>query len=191
MKKKIITVIVFILLAGLLVFYFYYLSNKEDHSTDEVDVKISVAKELAMRNLETNYPPTPREVVKYYNDITKCYYNEEYSDEELEELARKSFALFDEKLVSNNEFDEYFENLKAQILDFKGYRRTISTYSLSSSIDVENSKFFRDGYEWVKVYSYFTLSEGGRISASSEVFLLRKDDSGHWKIFGWDLAQEY
>lgn len=190
MKKRIPIIIVFVILAGLLVFLFYKTANRDDNSTEEIDVKMTKAQELLLRNLETNYPPTPREVLKYYNEITMCFYNEECTDGEIERLAAKIRELYDDELVANQTWPDYISQLREDILTFKGGHITISSYTLSSSNDIENSKFTYDDRECCKVYSYYNLSAAGKLSTTTEIFILRKDGEGHWKILGWDLAEE-
>ena len=67
------------------------MSNKQPKSTEEEEVVKASAVDIALeRNLTTNYPSTPKEVVKYFGEITQCYYNETFeSDEQLEALARQ------------------------------------------------------------------------------------------------------
>ena len=65
--KGLIIVIVLILLV---VGYYYYLSHRQVDEKEEVT--ISEAQDLLLRDLERNYPPTPKEVLKYFFDITTC-----------------------------------------------------------------------------------------------------------------------
>ena len=69
--------IIVIILVVLIVGYYYYLSNRDKQPEEEV--VITEAQDLLLRDLDRNYPPTPKEVVKYYFEITKCLYNEKLS----------------------------------------------------------------------------------------------------------------
>lgn len=184
--KKGFTVLIF--LACLMVGYYAYLSNhntsKEEN--DEAAVLTEVEKVLS-RNLETNYPPTPREVVKYFSEISECFYNEEYSEEKLVELADKIRLLYDDELVANQTEEDYIKQLKEDIEDFREKKRTIYDYAPSSSIDVE--PFTEDGYEWARLYCIYSIKEGTGIKKSNTQFLLRKDSEGHYKIYGWKLVE--
>ena len=84
MKKSggIKIVVIGVILAALVVGYYFYLSNKTEKQQEEV-VESTQVQIALMRDLEKNYPPTPKEVVKYFNEITMCFYNEKYTDEEL------------------------------------------------------------------------------------------------------------
>lgn len=182
LKSGTIVVMIVVAMLG----YFYYLSNKEKEVVEQ-NPKITAVQEVLMRNLETNYPPTPKEVIKYYSEITKCFYNEEYTDGELEELADKADQLYDDQLAEHNDWGQYIISLRSQIDDFKDNQVTISSYLVSSSTDVEF--FVDDGYEFARLHCIYTLKQGNAKQDLDEVFLLRKDADGHWKIFGWDNAK--
>jgi len=72
----------------LVVGYYAYLSGT--HRTEQQEAVMSEIDTALSRNLENNYPSTPKEVVKYYNDLMKCFYNEDCTEEELQELGKKS-----------------------------------------------------------------------------------------------------
>jgi len=38
------------------------------------------------RDMQNDYPSTVKEVAKYYTEIQRCLYNEEYTEEELAQL---------------------------------------------------------------------------------------------------------
>ena len=57
-----------------------------------------------------------------------------------------------------------------------------------SCLNIENEIFFQDGYEWTRVYCTYEMKKDGEAISSYEIFLLRKDDAGCWKIYGWDLV---
>ena len=177
----------------LVIGYFYHLSNRtvsSDNKTATVNTeKISPVTTVLLRNLDINYPATPKEVVKYYAELTKVLYNEEYTDEEFQALAVKIQQLYDPELVANKEQSEYLQDLKDEIEDFHTNKWTISTYWTSSSTDVE--RFTEDGYEFARLYCTFTIRQSGGSGSSNEVFLLRKDENEHWKIYGWKQVQKF
>ena len=178
--------IMILLVAAVMVGYYYHLSNR-NRQQQEADVEVSVAQELISRNLTTNYPPTPKEVVRYYSDITRCFYNEEYSEEELKQLVDQTFALYDDELLQENEYGSYLIDLTNEINYYKDNSIRIASYSVSASTDVDF--FERDGYSFARLYCTYTLVSGSRKQPVEEVYLLRKDENGHWRIYGWDLAE--
>lgn len=164
--------------------YYAYLTNR---SRTYGNAEISYVENVLLKDLEHNYPPSPKEVMKYYHEIMKCFYNEECTDEEITELAEKARGLYDDDLVANNEWDSYLENLKSDILTFKSAKRRISSFSVAASTDVEY--FTEDGFEFARIRCGYNLKENGVYMPTSQVYLLRKDKDNHWKIYGWDLAQ--
>lgn len=177
--------IIIIILAVLVVGYYYYLSNRDKQP--EENVTITAAQELLLRDLDRNYPPTPKEVVKYYFDITKCLYNEKLSEEDVEKLALKLEEIFDAELAAHQVREEYFENLKTEISAFQTANRIIN-YSTSTSTDVDY--FNQDGVECARLYGTFYLQVDKAMHSLEEVFILRRDEDGHWKIYGWEPVEE-
>lgn len=187
--KKMRGIIVLVVLVALAVGYYFYLSNRRGVYDDD-NVEITRVQEILMKNIDKNYPATPKEVIKLYSDISQCFYNEKYSEEELQGLAKMAYGLFDADLVAINPWDRYFSNLKTEIEDYKKKNYVISAYTTSSSVDIEHEKFTKDGYTCTRVYVYYTMRRGTKITTVDEVFVLRKDKSGYWRIFGWQLVEE-
>ena len=180
----------FLLLAVCCVLLAYYLMNvKAEKSKPEDYVKLTKVQEVLGRDLNTNYPQTPKEVLKYYSEITKCFYNETYSDDELYELAMKAVELYDHDLAANKTEEEYLRDLKEEIRFFKDNGYSISTYNTSSSTDVYY--FEDDGFEFARLYCTYNIRMGTVVQPIEEVFLLRMNLEGHWKIYGWDEAKEH
>lgn len=186
MKKSGIVkiVIIGIVLAALIVGYFYYLSNKSEKASEEV-VESTAVQEVLMRDLDKNYPPTPKEVVKYFNEISKCFYNEKYTEDELLDLAVKIQGVYDDELIANKTQEQYIKDLKSDIDEMKSQDRSILSYELSASTDVE--EFAENGYSCARLYCNYSIRQGTQKIGSRVVFVLRKDEDEHWKIYGWDL----
>ena len=163
--------------------------NRKNKAGEEKAVESTAVQSVLMRNLEKNYPPTPKEVVKYYAEITKCFYNEEYTDEELEAMAAKIQEIYDQELIDNKSQEDYMNDLRTEIADMKQKKYRVSDYVLSASVDVE--EFTMDGRACARLYCTFKIKQGtSGIVPSMEQFILRKDEDGHWKILGWDLVEE-
>ena len=191
MKKKqtgVKVLIIGIVLVCLVLGYFYYLTNRKPKQDSKDSVKISAVQEILLRNLDTNYPPTPREVVKYFCEITQSLYGGSYTEEEFLELAMQARRLYDDELLASNNEKQYIENLKWDVNQFKEQEIVISSYAPASGTDVEY--FTQDGYSWAQMRCTFTLRKGTQLASSNEMFLLRKDADGHWKIYGWTMDEE-
>lgn len=181
-KGFIIALVLILLVVG----YYYYLSNRQVDKNEEVT--ISQAKELLLRDLDRNYPPTPKEVVKYFFEITTCLYNEELAEEDVEALALKIQELYDDELVLHNPKEDYFLNLKSEIEAFKTSNTRILNYSTSSSVDVF---YFEEGEDsFARLYGTYYLQVQKNLKSLEEVFVLRKDKDGHWKIYGWQPVDD-
>lgn len=189
-SKIIKTAVIAVVIAAIILGYFFYLSHRSKKQEVEEAVAVTVVQSVLMRDLEHNYPPTPKEVVKYYAEITECFYNETYTDEELVQLADKIQDLYDTELVENKTQEQYMDDLREDIVEMKGKKLTIASYEVSASTDVE--EFTQDGYSCARLYCTFYLRQPGNGTrvTSLERFLLRKDEDGHWKILGWELVED-
>ena len=177
--------IIFLVLIVAVVAYFAYLSNKSREVEDEA--AMTAVKLVLSRDLENNYPPTVKEVMKYYADIQKCLYSQECVDEEVEQLGMKARALFDDELLAANDVSNHLLALKSEITSFQDDSRQITAASVASSANVDT--FTEDGYEFARIHCVYTVLDGGQSNLVDMVYLLRRDGNRRWKIYGWDLAQ--
>ncbi len=177
--------VIFLVLILAVVGYFAYLSNRNREAEDEASM--TAVKLVLSRDLENNYPPTVKEVMKYYVDIQKCLYSQECADEEVEQLGMKARALFDDELLAANDVTNHLLALKSEITSFQEDSRQITAASVASSANVDTFK--EDGYEFARIHCVYTVLDGGKSNLVDMVYLLRKDANRRWKIYGWDLAQ--
>ena len=180
-------IFVFIVLALAVTGLFFYVSNRSKVIEEGKLKQMTPVQEILARNLETNYPPTPKEVLKFYSEITRCFYGEEYTDEELAKLAVLSRKLFDAELVANQTDEQYLSALKFDIDSWKKDKKVISSYSVSSSTDVQEYSY--GGFEWAQLYCIYSVRMGTNVAPVQEHFIMRKDERGHWKILGWELVE--
>ncbi len=182
--KRIRTVIIGIVCITLVVGYYYYLSHKEAADTTEVtEVQKVILKDLDGKS----YPETPREVIKFYNRILCCYYNEEYTDDEFHQLADQALALMDQELADNNPPEQYYMQVQAEVDNYQEQKKTINNASVCSSNEVEFAKTADREYAYVKA-SYFVRDKNG-FTKSNQNYVLRKDDDNHWKILAFELVE--
>lgn len=183
-KKHLRGVIAGLVCILIVVGYYYYLSNRDTKTTQESQELSTIAK-ITTKNLDDSYPKTPREVVKLYNEILKCYYNEDCTDEEIEALAGQARKLMDEELLEQNPKDQYLIALKMDIQNYKDAKRTISRSDVCDSGEITYKTVKGSECAYVGA-SYFMKEENGYIK-SYEQYVLRKDDSGNWKILAYKL----
>lgn len=182
--KKVGTVIIGIVCITLVVGYYYYLSHKD--TSDQAEV--TEVQKVILKDLEgKSYPATPREVIKFYNRILCCYYNEEYTEEELRQLTDQALALMDQELSDNNPAEQYYMQVKAETDDYHARNKTINNASVCSSNEVQYATMEDREYAYVTA-SYFVRDKEG-FTKSGQNYVLRKDDDNHWKILAFELAK--
>ena len=179
-------ILVIVILALGVLAYFYVINNRMKQVEQDVQ-KISPVQELLIQDLSSSYPKTPKEVVKMYSEITRCFYGEEYTEEEFIKLADMSRQLFDDELRANQDEESYLRALKGEVATYRQMNRIISSYSVSSSADVKYYNY-KDA-EWAQLIAMYSVKTSGKVEPSKERYLLRKDADGHWKIYGFRLEQ--
>lgn len=183
-KKYGILIVSFVILAVGILYSFYDRAEKtkiKENSQEEVS-ELAI---LLNKDLKMNYPDTPRAVVDLYSKIITCYY-EGLTEAELTNLAEKARMLMDAELLSYNPYETYMVNLKNDIRAFKSEKKTISTYILENSYDVQYKRF--QGNEYARLGCiYYTKSKSGT-EKTLQYYTLRKDDAGLWKILYWGLG---
>ena len=192
-KKNIIkTVVIMIIVAAVLIGGYVFMTSKRGQETDtslenETAKEMTAVQKILAEAPYKEYPATPVQVVKYYNEITKCFYNEKYSDQELTSLSMLSRTLFDQELKDQQNDVDYLVALQADIEVFKASNITIYDSVVSPSTEVEY--FTHDGYDCARLYSTYTLKSGTVYQSTKEVYILRKDEEGRWKILGFDMVK--
>ena len=165
---------------------YYYLVNKVERATPEVET--SAVEDVLLRNLEADYPPTVREVIKYYNEIMNCYYSESPTDEEVRKLADKAMELYDAELVNYQDEELYINDLKAEMASFAASDTVLSHVALSSSTAVDYYSY--NGRDCAQIRCIYTMRQKTNLVTIKEIYVLRKDDEGRWKILGWTPAED-
>lgn len=186
-RYKKLAIIIVVLFVVVVLGMFVYISNKPQQDVEQ-EVVISNVDNIVLRNLDMNYPPTPKELLKYYSEITVCFYQQDLSEEDLIRLARTARALYDEELCAGMTEEEYVNSLREDILEFNSLGIVVSGYTVSSSVDVEEYEI--DGREYARLYATYRLRQGTEYIYTNEIFVMRRDEDGHWKILGWELLEE-
>ena len=98
MKKTGIVILTIALIAAIC--GSFYVVNDKSKRANQKEKVLTEVQRITTKDLDKNYPQTPREVVKFYNRIVKCYYGMQYSDEELDVLTDQALKLFDDELAA-------------------------------------------------------------------------------------------
>lgn len=137
------------------------------------------------KDIENNYPSTPKEVLRLYIEISKCFYEKGLTDEQMEKLADKLYLLLDDELIAQNEKSEYIINLKSEVKEFRNNNLAIMNYYTS---DKDNKEFWtKDSREYASRIATYTIKEDKNYTKVYNNFVFRKDDAGKWKILGWTI----
>lgn len=185
-KSTWMTTVVMLIVVALVVVAFLQMKNAMDKNKERV-AQTEVEKLLA-RDLEQNYPGNAREVVRFYNRIVKCFYNEELTDEELSGLASQARLLFDTELLKRNPPDQYLENLKAEIEVYRLDKLTITNIETQEYRDVVFKK--KGSENTASMLVYYLMREDRDTLRNHMRFYLREDEEGRWRILFWEATSE-
>lgn len=185
MKKFRVAIGVFIM-AILVVGYWLYLSNRDTSAPAQQETEVSEIGKLTARNLDTDYPNTPRKVVDFYSQITKCLYSEELTEQDLQKLCEQSMKLFDAELLNANPQETFLQNTKEAIEEYRGLERIVTDYTLEASSDIDF--YTENGQEYASLSVKYFLRDKNGYGKTYEDFVLRKDENGRWKILGWKMT---
>ena len=189
MKRRMRWLVTLTLLAVVVVIWYYVDSNKPStSSTPGNNLEVSEIDKILNKDLEETYPHTAREVVQLFIRIQKCYYNEKWKEDEFVKLAYKATELFDEELKNENPFDEYYEELKTEVAQYKDEHKIINRTILDKSSEVVYSTVEEQKYASINCIYY--LKSGSGTSKVEETYILRKDENDRWKILGWKEYEE-
>lgn len=162
-------------------FFFFSQDNKEDEKN------LTEIEKVIVKDLNNNYPKTPREVVKFYNRIVKCYYgSEEPTEKQLSKLVDQMICLMDEDLLLANPRDVYYNSVVSDINQYKNQKKQLVSTDVCDTNDVKyvtddkNGQAEKDNLAYVTA-SYF-INTDGKFAYTYQEFVLRQDTKGNWKI---------
>ena len=161
-------------------FYFFSQRNQENEK------KLTQIEKVVVQDIEKNYPPTPREVVKFYNEIVKCYYGKELpTEKQLAVLVDQMRCLMDEELLLANPRNDYYNWVVNDINQYKREKKQLASTDICNTNDIDyvtddKSSGEKDKLAYVDA-SYF-LNTDGKFAYTYQRFVLRKDEAGRWKI---------
>ena len=186
MKKKRGGVIVLILIAVLVIGAFALIAYRTPKTAEEA-TEVTEKGELMSKNIAANYPSTPREVMKLYNRYMLCLYGaqgSELTDDEVRALGKKLRELYDEELLEINPEESHLLSLAQEIAAFRADEKVMIQANVCDSNEVDYIDV--DGASGALVEASYFMKEGTKeFTRTYQQFLLRKDDSGNWKILSF------
>lgn len=180
-------IVLFIIIIVVVLGFYYYFSNIKEKSASDDFVKVSRVQEVLSRNLDARYPPTPKEVVRFFAEITQSLHNDDYTNREFENIGAQLYRLYDDELAENNPWESYLDALRLDVNSYRNKDYVVTSYLVSSSTDVV---YFSDaGFDYARLHCLFTLRRGTDFYSLDHQFLLRKGEQGRWKILGWQKEE--
>lgn len=190
-KKKItISIIVMLCVAVLVIGGYFFITNNAMNFGSGSNKSSSELEKLKEKDLETQYPDSPDEVVKFYWRLNKCMYNEKMDDADFEALLKQVRLLYDEEFLNEeeNSYKTMLSNFKSERDSYQKKKNKIVHYAINPTKKTEYSE--KDKKEYAIVHSYVTTKQKSETTNTNEKFLCKKDDSGNWKIVGWELDSD-
>ena len=141
--KVVKTVIIMALLVGSILLFYLHLTrrNSEAVSAEAAGSRavqeMTAAQKLVAEAPFKEYPSTPVQLVKYYNDLTVCLYNEDCTESEQKALMLIMRKYMDEELLSNQTEAEQLIELRKDLDTFKKQEIKIYSVDVTPSLDVD------------------------------------------------------
>lgn len=182
MKKAKYVIIAIACISVICASFFFFSQNNQDGEKNLTEMD-----KVIVKDLENGYPKTPREVVKFYNRIVKCYYGSEVpTKEQVEDLVDQMICLMDEDLLLVNPRDAYLGSVVNDINQYKRDKKQLVSTDVCDTNDVKyvTDDKENDGVKDKLAYvdaSYF-MNTDGQFSYTYQQFVLRQDEAGRWKI---------
>lgn len=176
-------VILILVIAGL----GYYISLINQTKKQKDTTSKTEKQQLLEYDFEEDYPKTVRETVKLHCKYLKNAYNGKFKEEELPVANSNMRKLFDEELLAHNSEEQQFEGLKKDIALYNEKKQKFVSYSLEESSQIQYNT--EDGKDYAKTTATLNITVGSTAVFVEQEYLLRKDESGKWKILGWQTVQ--
>ena len=181
------TIIFMVLFAAVVIGIYFAITRGKNTDTKEIPAETSEADALIKKDLDWEYPATPREVLKLYCRITKCLYNDDLTDEQIKKLVSQVRNLYSFDLLENNAEDEQIAFIKGDRVEYKKDKKTIFSFAIDSASNIEYIDTKAGKTAVIKMY--FTLKAGANMERSFEEFSLIRQDDGKWKIAAWRQSE--
>jgi len=163
---------------------FYLLTQNKPADGEK---ELTEVQKVILKDLEKDYPKTPREVVKLYNRIIYCYYSgEELTTEQVDKLVDQMWFLFDEEQKKATPRDEYYNRVVADIQSYRDSNKKVVNTDVCDSNEVMYATDKKDGSteadEMAYVNTTYFVNTNGKFTYTYQCVELRKDEEGRWKI---------
>lgn len=185
--NKIKAPLIIVIIGAIVVGYYFYLNNRKVDNTEKLSQKTAVTA-VTERNLELNYPGTPRAVLTFYCDILKVIYSESLSEKDIRTIANKLYDISDDEWKTHHPYEKFVTDLTNDIKEYKSENRIVADYLVEENSYIEY--FSNSKQDYAKVEVTFFQHIGKKVYKTYEWFLLRKDSEGKWKMLYWEEEKE-
>ncbi|MDO5522026.1 MAG: hypothetical protein Q4G58_16145 [bacterium] len=197
MKRKIRAVLIMAVFACAVLGMYYMMNNSSDNH-DSMDIPQTKVEKLLAKDLELEYPATVKTVMDLYSQYSKCFYDGDYTEQELPKLLDQYRQLLDDELLANNPVENQMNSLDQEIKAFGGKGKVIISYywprtknAAETESKDEVTYYTKDGAKYASTTLAYTIKQGTKtVTDSREKFVLRQDSDKKWKILGWVLVND-
>ena len=165
-------------------FFIFSQGNQENEKN------LTEIEKVIVKDMKNNYPKTPREVVKFYNRIVKCYYGSETpTEKQLNDLVDQMICMMDDDLLLVNPRNAYYNSVVQDIAYYKQNKKQLVSTDVCDSNDVKYVTDDKDGEGESDKLAYvdasYFMNEDGKFGYTYQQFVLRQDEEGRWKILAF------
>lgn len=185
MKKVRVIVIAVVCIAAICGGFFLFSQSLNQGNPDQ----LTELQKVLVEDLEKHYPPTEREVVKFYNRIVQCYHQDGLKKDELGKLVDQMMLLWDEDMLAKNPREVYLTAVQSDVELYKRLKKSIVSTTVCDSKDVIEKTDDRNGDKLRFVETTYFVNTDGEFTYSRMIVGLRKNADGEWKIIGVTLKE--
>lgn len=176
-----------VILCVAIILGFYYMISNREPDMDQNHKKKSNIEILLDKDIKANYPKTPREVIKTYNQILDCLYNEKTTGREQDKLLDMEKQLLDEELLEKNSKDSLKEAFNDELSYYQGQNREMTVLAVSDTKDITYGTI--EGRDMAYVNATYLLTQEKSYAKVVQEYALRKDAKGQWKIVAFRVVK--
>ena len=165
--------------------FFLFSQSLNSGNPDE----LTEVEKVLVKDLEKDYPKTPREVVKFYNRIVQCYHSESLKKDDLGKLVDQMMLLWDKDMLAKNPRDAYYAAVVADIDLYKQTKKSITSITICDTNEVDYVTDDRNGDKLAFVDTTYFVNTDGKFTNSYMRVGVRQDEDGNWKIIGVTLTE--
>ncbi len=178
------TIGILILLGALLLFVFYKVVQNTSRNQEKPTEKTEY-EQLMEYDFANAYPQTVRDVMRLYMRYLDYIYSEDISEEQIAALNNKMRNLYTEELLALNDEETQLNALKEERAAYKKDKILFVSYTMTEASQIVYDTIKEE--EFAKLNVIMTIKAGYSIDKAQE-YVLKKDEDGNWKIYGWTLT---